>query len=325
MNRRTLLGTILATACLSRAIAPQAGTKVYRIGWLTAQLPSSLVPYVKAFRAGLAEFGYIEGHNLVIDFRYGDDAIERVPEFATELVQLPVDLIVAQGAAALAISKLGLPVPIVYAFSGDPVLAGFADSLPRPRGNMTGVTFLAAELTGKRLELLREIIPELRRVAIIARPEHPGQHLERAYSEETARRLGMTIEYFPTRDRDELTAALAAIAENPPQAISLFADVFTMQNRQEIIDFATSRRIPVISGWPEFGQSGALCTYGPSLDASYRRLAYYVDRVLRGTKPADLPIERPTKFELVINLKAARALGITIPQSVETRADRVIE
>jgi putative ABC transport system substrate-binding protein len=148
-----------------------------------------------------------------------------VPELATQLLQLPVELLVAQGAAALVISKLSLPVPIVYAFSGDPVLAGFADSLSRPRGNMTGVIFLAAELTGKRLELLREMIPELRRVAIVARPEHPGQHLERAYSEETAQRLGITTEYFPIRNRDELTAALAAIAENPPQAISLFADV----------------------------------------------------------------------------------------------------
>ncbi|MFL5266397.1 MAG: ABC transporter substrate binding protein [Stellaceae bacterium] len=140
MKRRTFLATILVTACRPRVIVAQGRAKVYRIGWLTAQQPSSLVPYVKAFRAGLAEFSYVEGHNLVIDFRYGDDAIERVPELATQLVRLPVDLLVAQGAAALVISKLGLPVPIVYGFSGDPVLAGFADSLSRPRGNMTGVT-----------------------------------------------------------------------------------------------------------------------------------------------------------------------------------------
>jgi putative ABC transport system substrate-binding protein len=328
MQRRDclrLLASALATASLSRSVAAQGAAKSVRIGWLTAQQAPSLAPYLDAMREALADLGYVEGRNLVIEFRYGNDAVERVPELAAELVRLHVDLIVAQGAAVPVVSTLGLKVPIVYVFSGDPVSAGFADSLARPRGNMTGLTFMAAELNGKRLELLRDIVPELRRVAIVANPEHPGEHLERAYTEETGRKLGLTIAYFPTRTRDELAAAFTAMKSDPPQAISLFADGFAIQYRQSIIDFAMSQRAPVISGWPVFAKSGALCTYGPRLTDSYRRLAYYVDRVLKSTKPADLPIEQPTKFELVVNLRTATALGLSVPQSVLVRADEVIE
>ena len=190
---------------------------------------------------------------------------------------------------------------------------------------MTGVTFMAVELLGKRLELLREIVPELSSVAIVGNPEHPGAQLERAFSEETARRLDLTFEYLPTRSHDELEGALTAMAARPPQAISLLADGFAVEYRRRIIDFATSRRAPVISGWPVFARSGAICTYGPRLDESYRRLAYYVDRILKGAKPADLPIEQPTRFELVVNQRAAQALGLTIPPSPLVRAYEVIE
>jgi putative ABC transport system substrate-binding protein len=324
MKRRVFLASLLAVAVVPRTVAAQRVAKVVRIGWLTAQQASSLVPYVDAMRIALADLGYVEGRNLVIEFRYGDDVIERVPELAAELARLPVDLIVAQGAAAFEVRGLGLPIPIVYSMSADPVSAGFADSLARPRGNMTGVTLMAVEFNGKRLELLQEIVPELRRVAIVGNPEHPGSHLERAFSEETAR-LGLIIEYLPTRTRDELTSVLSAISAHPPQAISLLADGFAIQNRQIIIDFAMRHRAPVISGWPIFARSGAVCTYGPRLTESYRRLAYYIDRILKGAKPADLPIERPTKFEFVINLRTAKALGLTIPQSLLVRADEVIE
>jgi putative ABC transport system substrate-binding protein len=243
-----------------------------------------------------------------------------VPELVAELIRIPVDLIVAQGAAGVLINKLNVSVPIVYAFSGDPVLAGFADSLARPHANMTGLTLMAPELTAKRLELLRDMIPELRRVALLAYPEHPGEHIERAYSEDTASRLRIGIDYFPTSKLEDLTAALAKIAADPPQAISLLADGFALQNRDRIIGFAMEHRIPVI-----FAESGAVCTYGPKLNESYRRLAYYVDRILKGAKPADLPIEQPTKFELVLNLKSAKKLGIGIPQTLLARADEVIE
>jgi putative tryptophan/tyrosine transport system substrate-binding protein len=325
MKRRTFLTSTLALAALPGGVAAQGAPKIARIGWLTAQQAASLAPYLDALRAGLAELGHVEGGNLMILYRYGDDVLDRVPALAAELAQLPVDLIVAQGAAVQVIAKLGLPVPVVYVFSGDPVSAGLADSLARPRGNMTGLTFMAAELNGKRLELLRDIVPGLGRVAIVANPEHPGQQLERAYSEETARRLGIAIAYYPTRSDDDLAAAFAAMAADPPQAISLFADGFAIQNRQRIIDFAMSRGVPVISGWPVFARSGALCTYGPRLDQSYRRLAWYVDRVLAGARPADLPIEQPTSFELVVNLKTARALGLTIPPLILAQADQTIE
>jgi putative tryptophan/tyrosine transport system substrate-binding protein len=325
MERRRFLGSTIALIALPRSAGAQSTTRIFRIGWLTAQKESSLAQSIDALRAALADLKYVEGRNLVIEFRYADDVIERVPELAAELQRIPVDLIMAQGAAVPVISTLGLTVPVVYVFSGDPVVAGLAETLARPRGNMTGLTFMAAELNGKRLELLRELVPRTRRVAIIANPEHPGANLERAYCEDAARQLGLTLKYFPTRTSDELSSAFVAMTTEPPQAVSLFADGLAVQNRQRIIEFATRQRAPVISGWPVFAQSGALCTYGPRLQDSYRRLAYYVDRVLKGARPADLPIERPTTFELVINLKTAKALGVTVPPSLLVRADEVIE
>lgn len=325
MRRRVFLASTLAAVLTRTPGAAQPLPRPARIGWLTAQQASSLTPSLEALRAGLADFGYQEGRNLIIDYRFADDVFERVPRLADELVRIPVDVLVAQGAALFEISNRNLPVPIVYTISADPVSAGFATTLARPRGNMTGLSLMAVEFNGKRLELLQEIIPAIRRVAIIGNPEHPGAHLERAFSEETARRVGVAMSYLPTRNLDELTNALNTLAMNPPQAILVFADGFAVQNRQRIIEFATKQRVPVISGWPIFAQSGALCTYGPLLTESYRRLAYYIDRVLKGAKPADLPIEQPSKFELVLNLKTAAALGLTFPPSVLARADRVIE
>jgi len=219
MNRRTLLISTLAAAALPGGVAAQGNAKIPRIGFVSAQSAAALAPFVEPFRAGLADLGQIEGRNLVIEFRYADDDVARVPQLAAELINLPVDLIVAQGVAAFVIRKIGVPVPLVYAFSGDPVSAGLAESLARPGGNMTGLTFLWPELTGKRLELLREMVPGLRRVAIVANPQHEGEHLERAYSEEAERRLEATIVYFPTRNIDELNAAFAAMTAEPPQAI----------------------------------------------------------------------------------------------------------
>jgi putative tryptophan/tyrosine transport system substrate-binding protein len=329
MDRRTFLVTLGLTVWGPQytfaEVAPKTALKPARIGWLTAQREASLTPYIATLRESLVELGRVEGENLTIEFRYGDDATERVPELAADLERIPVDLIVAQGAAVEVISKLKLKTPVVYVFSGDPVSAGFAESLAKPTGNMTGLTFMAPEFNGKRLELLRDFIPGLQRVAIIANPEHPGEEIERRDSEEAGQRLGLMIDYRPTRTRTELDDALSGMSNTPLEAISVFADGFAIQNRQKIIEFAMGRRIPVISGWPVFAQSGALCTYGPRLDESYRRLAYYIDRVLKGTDPSSLPIERPTKFELVLNARTARTLGIAIPGSVLVRADRIIE
>ena len=254
MKRRTFLAGVVTVASLPRSLAAQTAPKVVRIGWLTAQQASSLTPYLEALRAALAELGYVEGRNLTIEFRFGDDEIERVPALAAELVQLPVDLIVAQGAAAFEVHKLALPIPVVFSMSADPVSAGFVDSLTRPRGNMTGVTLMAMELSGKRLALLRDIAPAVRRVAVVGNPEHPGAHLERAYSEERGRQLDLVIDYVPTPTRDVLTKAFATMSANPPQAISVLPDGFAVQNRRSIIDFATSLHVPVISGWPVFAR-----------------------------------------------------------------------
>jgi putative tryptophan/tyrosine transport system substrate-binding protein len=199
MKRRDFLASALAMAVLPRKLAAQVAPKAARIGWLTAQQESSLTPYLAAMRAGFSDLGYVEGRNLTIDYRYGNDAVERIPELAAELVKLPVDVIVVQGAAVSEVSELGLPVPIVYVFSGDPVAAGFADALAQPRKNMTGLTFMAAEFHGKRLEILRDVVPDLRRVAIVANSEHPGSQIERAYSEEAGRKLGLAIQYICRR------------------------------------------------------------------------------------------------------------------------------
>jgi putative ABC transport system substrate-binding protein len=325
MDRRKFLTALGLTALHPEYVFAQAATKIARIGWLTAQREPSLTPYVKAMRESLTELGYVEGKNLRIEFRYGDDAIERVPELAADLERIPVDLIVAQGAAVEIIGKLKLKTPVVYVFSGDPVSAHLAESLANPPHSMTGLTFMAAEFNGKRLELLREFIPGLQRVAIIANPEHPGEEIERRDSEEAGQRLGLVTDFFATRSSKELDDAFTKISTTPVQAISVFADGFAIQNRQKIIEFSNDRRVPVISGWAIFAQSGALCTYGPRLTESYRRLAYYVDRVLKGADPSTLPIERPTKFELIINARTAKALNIAIPQSVLLRADQVIE
>jgi putative ABC transport system substrate-binding protein len=325
MDRRRFLACFLGIGVVPRHAFAQASNRPAQIGWLTAQRAASLRPFLAAMRSALAELGYTEGRNLQIAYRYGDDAIERVPDLAAELLRLRVDLILAQGAAVPVAAKLRLPVPLIYVYSGDPVTAGFAESLARPRGNMTGLTFMAAELNGKRLELLRETIPNLSRVAIVANPAHPGEHLERNYTEDYGRRLNLTTEYFATRTREDLERAFAEMEKDPPQAISLFADGFAIQYRQDIVDFGLRHGVPVVSGWPVFARSGALFTYGPHLISSYARLASYVDRILKGARPSDLPIEQPTKFELIINLKSAKALRVDVPTSMLLRADEVIE
>ena len=325
MDRRVFLVSATALAVVPKFAAAQGTAKPLRIGWLTAQQEASLTPYLAALKQGFGELGYVEGQNLIIDYRFGNDQLARIPELAAELVQSGVALIVAQGAAVSEIAKLSLPLPIVYVFSGDPMAAGFADSLSRPRGNMTGVTLMAAELNSKRLEILRDIVPGLRRVAIIANPEHHGVNLERANSEETGQRLGIDIRYYPTPSLAALVTAFAAIKANPAQAISVFSDGFAVQNRKAIFDFASEQRIPVIAAWSIFAKSGAICTYGPLQSEQYRRLASYVDRIAKGAKPAELPIQQPSKFETIINLKVARTLGLSIPPALLASADELIE
>ncbi|MGZ5896227.1 MAG: ABC transporter substrate-binding protein [Xanthobacteraceae bacterium] len=324
MRRRefiTLLGGVAAWPLAAQAQQPKSA----RLGWVTTGSAQSVNPFLDALRTGLAAQGYIEGRNLTIIARYADGNIDDVLPLAEELATLPVDLIATQGTATRLLQKVSTSVPIVYVFSADPVLGGIADSLARPGRNMTGITLMSIEMNGKRLELLREIMPQLRRVAIVASPTHAGQELERTNSEEMAQKLSIAVQFYPTPSPAELDRACARMAADPPQALIVYPDPVTFANRQRIIDFATSQRIPVVSGWADFADVGALCTYGPRLVDSYLRLAYYADRVLKGQQPAELPIERPTVFEFVINLKTAKALSIEVSPMMLARADRVIE
>jgi putative ABC transport system substrate-binding protein len=216
MNRRTFLVSTVVFAIAKGCRGAHAAAKAFRIGWLTAQREPSLTPFLEAFRNGLIEFGYRENDNLEIDYRYGDDNLLRVAPLAVELARKPVDLLVVQGAAVPLVYELKLSTPTVYVFSGDPVVAGFADSLAHPRGNMTGLTFMAAELNAKRLEILRDTIPGLQRVAIIANPEHPGSQIERTYSEQTAQKLGLATEFFWDRDRGPARFCIRRFGPEPP-------------------------------------------------------------------------------------------------------------
>lgn len=328
MDRRRLLTATLGAGLAARSppvLAQSARAVPTRIGWLTAQREPSLAPFLAPLRAGLADLGHVEGRNLTIDYRYGDDDIGRVPGLAAELVHGGITLLMVQGAAVPLVARLGLAVPVVFVFSGDPMLAGLTESLARPPARLTGITLLSAELNGKRLELLRELVPDLKRVAVISNPQHPGETLERDTTQELAERAGIAVEFHRTRTAAELDAALVALAASPPQGLLVFSDGFAIQNRARTIAFATAQRIPLVSGWRIFAESGALCTHGPRLTESYRRLAYYVDRILRGARAEDLPIERPSVFETVVNLRAAAAIGVTVPTSVLARADLVIE
>ncbi|QOZ06777.1 ABC transporter substrate-binding protein [Bradyrhizobium sp. CCBAU 51765] len=324
MDRRAFLFCSAGFALAAPQRLTAAG-KPFRIGFLTAQREASLAPFVEVFRAALNGLGYRENGNLEITYRYGDDDLTRVPALASELVRKPVDVLVVQGSAVAVVNELKLLTPTAYVFSGDPVIAGLAQSLSHPGGNMSGLTFMAAELNAKRLQILRDAVPGVQRIAIIGNPEHPGSQIERIYSEETARRLGVATDFFGTATEDQLVSAFETMKLNHPQAISLFADGFAIQFRSKIIEFAMQHRAPVISGWPIFARSGALCTYGPKLSDSYHRLASYVDRILKGARPADLPIERPTKFEMVLNLRTAEKLGLRLPDSLVASADEVIE
>jgi len=318
-----LLAALVLGVAAGGADAQEA--KVARIGWIAVPGAAAVKPNLDALRAGLAERGWTEGRNYILLQRYGDGVYDRIPGLAAELLGERIDILVTQGPAIYRVHGVVKDIPVVYGFSGDPIVAGLADSLAQPRGNLTGVTHMSIELNGKRLDVLREIMPQLEQIAILANPTHPGDHLELADSQEAAKRLGVRLQYWPVRNQAELDAAFAGMAADPPQAIVAFPDAMIMQLRERIIAFGLERRIPAISGWAAFAQSGGLFTYGPRLSESYRRLGYYVDRILKGTRPSDLPIERPSVIELVVNLKTAAAVGVDIPPSLLARADEVIE
>ena len=320
------LALVLLTAPLVAAAQP--ATKVYRIGNLNPGSPL-LTPHLwEAFRQGLRELGYVEGQNLVIENRYAEGSEEWLRDQAAELVRLPVDVIVAQGAAAIrAAQHATRTIPIVMAATADPVGLGFVASLAYPGGNITGLSFLSAELPGKRLELLKEAVPQSTRIAVLANPAFPAYESVMHNLTGAARALGLHLHVVEVRRADELETAFAALTHAGVDAVMALEDALLLNTLrgQVVADLAAKSRLPVMYAWREWVVAGCLMSYGPSRPGMYRQAATYVDKILKGANPAELPVEQATKFELVINLKTAKALGITMPPSLLLLADEVIQ
>jgi ABC-type uncharacterized transport system substrate-binding protein len=323
MDRRTFLAGAGALLAAPLATEAQQARKVYRIGVL-ANEPS---PMWDAFRQRLKELGYVEGQNIVFEYRWAAGQVERFPGLAAELVGLKVDVIVTVGNAATgALKHATATVPIVMATSGDPVGAGLVTSLAHPGGNVTALTVVAGrDIGGKQLELLKEVVPKFARVAYLFDAANPGSLLTQKELEAAARALGVGLRLTGIRNENDLEAAFTAITKERVGALLVAAGPFETIHRRRIVDLAASSRLPAMYGARWFVDDGGLISYGVSLLDNFRRAATYVDKILKGAKPADLPVEQPTKFELVINLKTAKALGLTIPPSLLVRADEVIQ
>jgi putative tryptophan/tyrosine transport system substrate-binding protein len=322
--KRVPIVSLFATLVLlsSHPAEAQKPPTVRKIGFLASA--GGPAEAHEVFRRSLRELGYAEGHNIVIEYRSAEGR-PRLLELADELVREKVEMIVASGGPAARSAKDATKtIPIVFATSGEPVEAGFVDSIARPGGNMTGMSWLSFELVGKRLELLKEAVPRVSRVAILSNPQHPGEQRELRETESSARAMGMTLDYYQTRTSAEFDAAYDAINKKNVNGLLVFPEAVTLANRLGILDFAAKRRLPSMLGWKEYVEAGGLMSYGPNRDESFRRIAVYVDKILKGTKPADLPVELPIRFELVINLNAAKQIGLTIQPNVLARADRVI-
>ena len=318
----TLLGG--AAAAWPLAAHAQQPAKVPRIGWIAIGTPQGS-EFFEAVRQGLRQLGYVEGQSVIIEPRWPADIGDRVPELVRELLALSEQVIVAQGAIVPLLRRAIDSTPVVFGYSGDPVEAGLVNSFSRPGGNFTGATFMSYELNAKRVELLREAFPHVKRLAILSNPLHPGERGELKESEKGAERLGIELSYAQMRSVAEIEPALERIREAGAEGMIVLPDGLVMLHRRKIIEFAALQRIPVISGWSEFARSGGTMTYGPILNAVFQRLAIYVDKILKGANPGELAVEQPTKFELVINLKAAKALGLEVPPMLLARADEVIE
>jgi putative ABC transport system substrate-binding protein len=323
ITRRSFVAALALLGMLPRIVRAQRGPRT--IAWFGIGGPDDFLPYLNGLQSGLKEAGWEEGRNLRI-LRF---AAERVPDglaqVAREIVKAKPEVVVTQEFATLGMVWVSKEIPVVFGFSGDPVEAKLVTSLARPETNFTGITYLASALVGKRIEFLKEALPGIRRIGILARPQHPGEHLERKASEEAAVRFGLAVSYFPITAVAQIEPAFAAIREAKCDALVVFPDAIMYRNRELISQLAAVARLPAVSGWSSFADSGLLFNYGPNLRDIYVRLASYVDRILRGAAPGSLPVEEPRSIELVVNLRTARALGIKISQSVLVRADRVIE
>jgi putative ABC transport system substrate-binding protein len=319
------LCALVAVPAMARAQAQTA--RIPRIGYLQAVVPQNgTSPLLEDFRQGLRDLGYAEGRNIELEIRWGEGHLERLPALAADLVRLNVDVIVAVNSpSVLAAKKATRTIPIVMPLSSDPVGDGLVASLARPGGNITGLSLMAPELSAKRLQLLKEAFPKLRPVAALWNPDYVGMAARFRQTQGAAPSVGMEVRSVEIRDSGELERALAELDRDRPGALLLLADPLTLSQRLRIVEFAAEQKLPAMYELSQFVDAGGLMSYGPNIDDIVRRSATYVDRILKGAKPADLPIEQPAKFELVINLRTAKAMGIAIPQPVLLQADRVIE
>jgi len=304
----------------------QQPKKSWRIGFISSMSPVAYAHLYSAFQQGLGDLGYIEGQNVVIKARWAEGNTERLPELAAELVGDKVDLIVSTGGTltALATKAATTQIPIVFTAGGDLVRVGLISSLARPGGNLTGLNLLTTELGVKRLELLKESFPKIRRVGILGNPTNPNHAMQVNETQAAAKQLGLQVQVLEARNLDEVETAFLKLAEKSVSALLMMPDSILNAHRERIAELATKSRIPAIFEFKEFVEAGGLMSYGTNIVAVYRRVAVYVDKIVKGAKPSDLPVEQPTNFEFVINLKTANQMGVTIPPNVLSRADKVI-
>jgi putative ABC transport system substrate-binding protein len=328
LNRRRKLLIALGAGMFTpvASLAQQVATRIPRVGFLgnsTAVLESNLIG---PFREGLRDLGYVEGQNIFIEYRWAEGKYERFPQLIAELLALKVDVIVTAGTpAALAVKRATATVPVVMVAVGDPVGTGLVASLARPGGNLTGLTSIAPDLEGKRLELLLEVVPKLSQVAFVLNPSNAFHVASEKQARDAAKLLHVNVRFVPIRTDAEFDRAFDTIISERPSAFIVLADRVFLHNRARIVDFAARTHLPAVYPYVELVEEGGLMSFGPNYADMHRRAANYVDKVLKGATPGDLPVELPTKFELVINMKTARSLGIKIPQSVLLRADKVIQ
>jgi len=313
---------LLAVAVIAQAQQP---TKVPRIGYLSATSPSANVGRIEAFRLGLRELGYVEGKNIVIEWRYAEGKFDRLPALVSELVRLKVDVIVTPGPQSTRVAKEATAtIPIVMGFDPDPVGGGFVASLARPGGNITGLSTLSPELSGKQLELLKETVPSLSRVAVLGTSSVPGYAQVLKEMELAAGALGVKLQYLDVLGPKDIEIAFRAASKGHAGAVLVLASAVLYSERTHIVDLAVKNRLPTIYFRSEFVENAGLMSYATSFSDLDRRAATYVDKILKGGNPTDLPVEQPRKFEFIINLKAAKQIGLTIPPNVLVRADKVI-
>lgn len=326
MNRRELIalfgGTVVGWPFA--AYAQDGGIPV--VGFLHYASPNKLTHLADAFRAGLREAGYIEGQNVIIEYRWADGQYDRLPALAADLVRRQVGVITAGGSvAAQAAKNATTTIPVVFTSGADPVATGLVASLSRPGGNISGMSLLAAEMATKRLELIRDLLPRARAIAMITNPAFPGSHSEMAEVEAAGRSLGIQTHKVVASSPSDLDAAFATISQSSLDAFTVGADGFFITRREQFAALAAHYALPGVYPFPDFPESGGLLSYGLDLADAYRQAGVYAGRILKGAKPAELPVIQPTKFQLVINMKTMKALGLTVPQSILVRADEMIE